>query len=115
MVQGEVIIDLAKAPGRFITRGEADMFYSANYDYMLQMGDDQFYALLSGDTLDIPVNHSCVPNCGIRESLQIIAMRAVEPGEEMTFDYAMSESSDFIMDCLCQDLECRKIGRASCR
>ena len=34
-------------------------------------------------------NHSCEPNTGIKGQIFLIAMRSIEPGEEVTFDYAM--------------------------
>ena len=54
------------------------------------------------------INHSCNPNCGIKGHLQIVAMRDIESGEEITFDYAMTESSDYSMDCKCGAKNCRK-------
>jgi len=37
------------------------------------------------------VNHSCDPNCGLVGAVLVVAMRDIEPGEEITFDYAMSD------------------------
>ena len=54
------------------------------------------------------VNHSCTPNCGFRGQVSLITMRKVEAGEELTFDYAMSDSSpydEFI--CHCDSVWCR--------
>jgi hypothetical protein len=37
-------------------------------------------------------NHSCDPNAGFGSSpISLVAMRDVQVGEEITFDYAMSE------------------------
>ena len=44
-----------------------------------------------GDT----INHSCEPNCGMRNATQIVTMRDVLEGEELTYDYAMSDISDY--------------------
>ena len=35
------------------------------------------------------INHSCSPNAGFRGQIFLVALRAIEPGEELTFDYAM--------------------------
>ena len=39
------------------------------------------------------VNHSCDPNCGLVGAVILVAMRDIEPGEEITFDYAMCDRS----------------------
>jgi hypothetical protein len=55
------------------------------------------------------VNHSCDPNCGLVGALLVVAMRDIEPGEEITFDYAMSDSTDYDeFDCSCGTPHCRK-------
>ena len=41
------------------------------------------------------VNHSCDPNCGIVGSVLLVTMRDVEAGEELCFDYAMTDSDDY--------------------
>jgi hypothetical protein len=56
------------------------------------------------------INHSCEPNCGIKRLFQIVAMRALEPGEEATFDYEMTEDSEWWrMRCQCGKPACRQI------
>ncbi len=56
------------------------------------------------------VNHSCEPNCGIRGLFQIVAMRTIYPGEEVTWDYEMTEKSTWWrMKCRCGSPSCRKI------
>ncbi len=55
-------------------------------------------------------NHSCNPNCGIKNLFQIVAMRDIEPGEELTWDYDMSENNPlWSMDCQCGEKNCRNI------
>ena len=57
------------------------------------------------------VAHSCEPNCGIHGLFDIVAMRPILAGEELTWDYAMSERSDFRMQCLCGSPHCiREVG-----
>jgi SET domain-containing protein len=56
------------------------------------------------------INHSCAPNCGLRGSQIVSAMRDIEIGEELTFDYAMCDASEYDeFQCLCGTPECRKI------
>jgi len=56
--------------------------------------------------------HSCNPNCGIRGYTNIVALRQIDAGEEVTWDYAMTEDSDWTMQpCLCGSANCRgRIG-----
>jgi len=59
-------------------------------------------------------NHSCDPNLGIRGQIFLVAMRDIQVGEELCFDYAMAVSvsvgSDIVfeMDCQCGTRFCRK-------
>jgi hypothetical protein len=56
------------------------------------------------------LNHSCEPNCGIKELFKIVAMRPIKPGEEVTFDYEMTEDSEWWrMTCQCGTPSCRKL------
>lgn len=59
------------------------------------------------------INHSCEPNCGMRNATTIIAMRDIAIGEELTFDYAMSDASIYDeFDCNCGTALCRGRVRA---
>lgn len=56
------------------------------------------------------LNHSCEPNCGIKDFFKIVAMRTIHPGEEITWDYEMTEKSSwFRMRCRCGTSSCRKV------
>ena len=56
------------------------------------------------------INHSCAPNCGYRGLYKIVAMRTIEPGEEILTDYEMTEKSWWWrMKCRCGADECRKV------
>ncbi len=58
------------------------------------------------------VNHSCDPNCGLSGQIALVAMRRLEPGEEVCFDYAMSDGSSYDQfTCGCGTSRCRgRIG-----
>jgi hypothetical protein len=59
------------------------------------------------------INHSCEPNCGMRNATTIVAMRDIAIGEELTFDYAMSDASDYDeFNCNCGTSLCRGRVRA---
>lgn len=64
------------------------------------------------------INHSCEPNCGIllplnATLLRVMALRAIEPGEEITTDYATHDYEiEFMPErCSCGSAHCR--GRIS--
>ena len=54
-------------------------------------------------------NHSCDPNCGINEDLQMITIKPVHKGEELTWDYSTSMlERHWTMKCHCGTSLCRK-------
>jgi uncharacterized protein len=59
------------------------------------------------------MNHSCDPNAGFKGQIFVVAMKSIKPGEEVTFDYAMSMHSNkksnsyFSFDCECGSKKCR--------
>jgi len=54
------------------------------------------------------VNHCCEPNAGLRGQLTLVAMRDIEAGEEICYDYAMSDGSPYdAFDCRCGAATCR--------
>ena len=54
-------------------------------------------------------NHSCEPNCGIKNHFDLVAMRPLAAGEQITWDYAMSENNDWFMLCRCGSRRCRNL------
>jgi len=60
------------------------------------------------------LNHSCEPNCGMLGSQLLVAMRDIAPGEELTFDYAMCDASDYDeFPCYCESPTCRGVVSGS--
>ncbi|MGE0527480.1 MAG: SET domain-containing protein-lysine N-methyltransferase [Bdellovibrionales bacterium] len=54
------------------------------------------------------LNHSCEPNLGLQGQIVYVALRDVQPGEELTFDYAMTDDELYEMECRCGTPSCRK-------
>jgi hypothetical protein len=53
-------------------------------------------------------NHSCEPNLGFFGQIGLVAMRDIKAGEELTFDYAMSDGSPYDeFECHCGLPHCR--------
>lgn len=97
--------------GRYMTGAERAALGPRNDDYDLQVDEDLYYVSPPGcaqEDADF-INHSCDPNCGIHGSEAIVAMRPIAPGEEITFDYAMTESGTYKLRCRCGSPWCRDI------
>jgi len=84
------------------------------FNYCYQVGPDQFYGTLDGQAGDDAdyMNHSCNPNTWFEADGSMTALRDILPGEEITYDYAMSEARpEFKLECRCGTPLCRKIIR----
>lgn len=80
--------------------------------HALQIGPSTY--LEPSGLLDDFVNHSCDPNTGIRQDDEgrviLFALRPIRKGEEITFDYATTQSGGHSsMPCLCGASNCRGI------
>ncbi|GAB4476579.1 MAG: hypothetical protein Kow00124_18870 [Anaerolineae bacterium] len=53
-------------------------------------------------------NHCCDPNAGMSGQIALVAMRDIAPGEEVCYDYAMSDGTPY------DEFEC-ECGAACCR
>lgn len=55
------------------------------------------------------LNHACDPNTGVRDGTEVVALKGVEAGTELTFDYSTSMAEDaWEMDCACGAAGCRR-------
>jgi hypothetical protein len=54
-------------------------------------------------------NHSCDPNLGFSGQIGLVAMCDIQAGEELCFDYAMSDGGPYDeFECFCGSEGCRK-------
>ena len=54
------------------------------------------------------INHSCDPTVGMAGQITLVALRDLEPGEEICLDYAMCDGSPYAeFDCACGSSLCR--------
>lgn len=75
-------------------------------DHVIQIGEEEYLHGKGG--LAELINHSCDPNCGIKDLSKVVAMRDIKAGEQLTWDYAMTEDSDwYFPGCLCGSEACR--------
>jgi uncharacterized protein len=88
-----------------------------SFEETKKLGDKESFGLqVSGDCyiyLDAPgryINHSCDPNCGVTPSLDLIAIKNIQEGEELTYDYSTTMlERDWTMECKCGTARCRKV------
>ena len=104
--KGEIV---ASFGGHVINQSELTNYSPDRVSRSLQLNSDTY--LLSGDVPEEGdmINHSCEPNCGIAGTSSVQALRDIEIGEELTFDYAMSDSSKYDeFNCACGKDKCRE-------
>ena len=59
------------------------------------------------------INHSCNPSAGIKNRIDVVAIKNIRRGEEVTFDYSLSEADIFWhIQCNCRSSNCRKTIRS---
>lgn len=78
-----------------------------NFGDPLQIGKDLYISLEEPMRF---INHSCNPNTGIINDITLIALRDIQKGEELYFDYSTSmDEAHWVMQCMCGEANCRKI------
>lgn len=83
-----------------------------DWEYCFQVDFDR-YVLPPKGSAGWFMNHSCDPNCVIMGQTRIVALRRIEPGEEVSFDYSTNVGWEgFSMKCSCGAKECRKLVRS---
>ena len=77
--------------------------------------EDNLY-MVSGKLPEVAdfINHSCSPNAGLSGQMSLVALHSITKGEEVCYDYAMSDGSAYDeFQCSCGVIECR--GRVTGR
>jgi hypothetical protein len=106
---GEVI---AVWGGGIVTSAELADLPPAYREHTIQVEEGLFLASLIADDPADYVNHSCDPNAGLSGQIVLVAMRDIREGEEITFDYAMTDGEPYDeFACACGSAHCR--GRVS--
>ena len=94
--------------GRIFDRATVAQMNDRERIYVLQVEEDLFLAADGPVEEAEYVNHSCNPNVGVNGQMALVALREIAPGEEICFDYAMSESNEFTeFECHCGAPNCR--------
>lgn len=103
--QGELITTLTGSP---FTTQELQEFYRGRVpDDPLQI-DHHLYLILNYKSKVI--NHSCDPNSCLRNTSDLYALKDIQIGDEITYDYSATVGihDDWRMDCNCRSPNCRK-------
>jgi len=77
----------------------------------IQIDDNFFIVPVTPDEREASMlysNHSCDANLGMRGEITFVAMRDIQPGEELTHDWAMTDNDDYSVECKCGAPNCRK-------
>ena len=101
-----------------ISKGEEILRFSGsliNLEEVIAKGARQCDPLQIGPALyldigppGVLVNHSCVPNAGIRDDVRLIAIADIDSGEEIFYDYSTTMNEDhWTLACLCGSSSCR--------
>ncbi len=99
--------------GEIMTRAQVDELPEKYRHFATQVEEDFFLAGFSEDAADY-FNHSCDPNAGMHGHIVLVAMRDIQPGEQVCFDYAMTDGSDYDeFECQCGAPNCRKFVRGT--
>ena len=94
--------------GRIISGDQFDQVPPELRHSIVQI-EENFYTLTAGELEPVDyTNHSCNANVGMSGQIALVAMRPIEAGEEVCFDYAMTDGSPYDeFDCACGAPNCR--------
>ena len=94
--------------GRVLHGNELDPSMPRFTQRVIQIDEDVYLLTAEEKEPNDCFNHSCDPNLGFFGQVGLVAMRDIEPGEELTFDYAMSDGGPYDeFDCCCGSPKCR--------
>lgn len=105
IAKGELIVVWS---GTLVDGDELEAMPATVKRYSLQVEENQYLVSLSDCEPPDYVNHCCSPNAGLSGQIALVAMRDIEAGEEITYDYAMSDGSSYDeFACGCGSPDCR--------
>lgn len=100
VAQGELLICWG---GDIVTGEEFEKLNPFEQEHSVQVEENLYQVPNMGkpDAGDY-VNHSCNPNLGMTSSITLVAMRDIQPDEEVCIDYAMCDGTpydEFVCGC----------------
>jgi SET domain-containing protein len=103
-------VKVVEYTGPRITKRQADaQFKDSTITYLFGLGTGK--KVINGYGTAMFINHSCDPNCEteeLRGKVWIMSLRAIAPGEELTYDYNLYDGDEDEARCYCGAASCRK-------
>jgi uncharacterized protein len=94
--------------GRIVSTEELDELPLDVRRHTVQVEERLYLASHGPDEGPDFINHSCEPNAGLDGQIAIVALHRIQPGDEVTIDYAMCDGSPYDeFDCACGSAICR--------
>jgi hypothetical protein len=104
--KGERVVEY---DGPRFTKDQADDRYQdRDITYLFSCGTDG--QVIDGFGTAMFINHSCDPNCqteDVNGRIFVMAIRDIEAGAELTYEYNLYDSDDADQDCYCGAKKCR--------
>jgi SET domain-containing protein len=101
-IKGGHIIDEATYQRSKASIGNSDVKVADGF-YIAALSPEEYEGVM------MFLNHSCDPNVGVQGDTVFVAMRDVEPGEELCLDYALIDDGQGRMECRCGAAACRGV------
>ncbi len=98
--------------GHILGWGQTKKFVKELGDCYLQIYNDFYLSPTTKEEVQdtaIFINHSCNPNVGPDGQITFTALRDIEAGEELCYDYAMTTAHPYKLKCNCKSKDCRKV------
>lgn len=95
--------------GTIVHKNQLDPSMTRFTQRVLQIDEELYILTAEEKEPNDCFNHSCEPNLGFTGQIGLVAMRDIQVGEELTFDYAMSDGGPYDeFECNCGSQTCRR-------
>jgi SET domain-containing protein len=100
---------IAFVTGKLVRKSTKNKREASGREMALWYGITDTLWLDPAETIWRYFNHSCEPNTAIVGTRKVIALRNIARGEELAFDYSMTDGDlNWEMKCSCKTRTCRK-------
>ena len=94
--------------GEIVTGDQLARLSAISQRYSVQVEEDLYLVTTRPPEPADMVNHCCDPNAGLSGQIALVALRDIRPGEEVCFDYAMTDGTPYDeFNCACGAPHCR--------
>jgi len=100
--KGEIIINIDYS--KIVSKKNVMKLSKNNQNHTTYIGKDRYVIMKPPERF---INHSCDPNVFVNRK-NLIAIRNIKKGEEITCDYSINGIDPWIMKCNCGSKNCRK-------